>query len=285
MDDDADDADGAGKNGIFDLNPNLIPVTSKQVIPAGGYLVLVSGADEATSGVKSVLTTTVGKLTAVQKLYNVVYGFKSPFPADDLDNFFRNGGSISLVYADITAATGSGTDDSKGPTKAADLTGYTVATTNAYAAGTVIISEVMWGLDAGGTDSQYIELHNTTAAAIGIDHLEWAISVGSPPAPFTAIDTVSNNPATGYWAVPGNGGVTAAAPEYPTVVDLVSMSRVTGATDGTAAASWAASIRPSANLSGRRTGSPGAANLYVMPTAAAEPTERNGTDGSRNSGC
>ena len=50
------------------------------------------------------------------------------------------------------------------------------------------------------------------------------------------------------------------------------MSRVTGGTDGTAAASWAASIRPSANLSGRRVGSPGAANLYVMPTAAAEPT-------------
>ena len=101
--------------------------------------------------------------------------------------------------------------------------------------------------------------------------------VGSAPAGFTVIDTVGNNPATGYWAVPGNGGVTAASVEYPTVIDLVSMSRVTGGTDGTAAASWAASMRPSANLSGRRTGSPGAANLYVMPTAAAEPT--NGTDG------
>ena len=220
---------------------------------------------------KAVEAKTVLKLTAAQKDYNVVYGFKLPFPADDLDNFFRNGGTINLVYADIVAATGSGTDESKGPTKAADLTGYTVATTNTYAAGTVIISEIMWGLDAGGTDSQYIELHNPGATAVTIDHLEWAISVGSAPAPFTVIDTVNNNPATGYWAVPGNGGVTVAGAVNPTVVDLVSMSRVTGGTDGTAAASWAASMRPSANISGRRIGSPGAANAYVMPAVEAEP--------------
>ena len=271
VDDDEDDADGAGKNGVFDLNPNLKQLTSKLVIPTGGYLVLVSGT-EATSGVKAVAATTVGKLTAAQKLYNVAYEFPLQFPADDLDNFFRNGGSISLVYADIPAATGSGTDESKGPTKAADLTGYTLATTNAYAAGAVIISEVMWGLDAGEKGSQYIELHNTTAADIGIDHLEWAIAVGTPPAPFAAIDTVNNNPATGYWAPPGNGGVTAASTENPTIIDLVSMSRVTGGTDGTAAASWAASMRPSANLSGRRIGSPGAANTYVMPAPPADPT-------------
>ena len=274
-DDDADDADGKGKNGVFDLNPNLKAVTSKLVIPAGGYLVLVSGKDEAVSGVRNVAATTVGKLTTAQKLYNVKYEFPLSFPADDLDSFFRNGGSISLVYADIVAATGSGTDESKGPTAAADLTGYTLATTNAYAAGAVIISEVMWGLDAGGKDSQYIELHNTTAADIGIDHLEWAIAVGTPPAPFAAIDTVNNNPATGYWAPKGNGGVTAASTSHPTVSDLVSMSRVTGTMDGTAKASWAVSGTAtgtgtqSVHLSGRRIGTPGAANIYVMPTVEA----------------
>ena len=159
-------------------------------------------------------------------------------------------------------------------------TGYAgAATTNAYAAGIVIINEVMWGLD-GGVDladqkkSQYIELHNTGTAAA--DHAliprNGSIAVGSAPAGFTAIDTVSNNPATGYWAVPGNGGVTAATvATYPTVIDLVSMSRVTGGADGTAAASWAASMRPSANISGRRIGSPGAANAYVMPAVEAEP--------------
>ena len=43
------------------------------------------------------------------------------------------------------------------------------------------------------------------------------------------------------------------------------MSRVTDGTDGTAEASWAASMRPSENISGRRIGTPGAANLYVEP--------------------
>ena len=60
------------------------------------------------------------------------------------------------------------------------------------------------------TDSQYIELHNTTDEVITIDNLEWVISVGSLPTGYAAIDTAGNNPATGYWAAPGNGGVTAA---------------------------------------------------------------------------
>ena len=56
--------------------------------------------------------------------YNTAYEFGLPFPADNLDNFFRNGGLLNLAYADITAATGSGHDDSKGAT-GADATGYT----------------------------------------------------------------------------------------------------------------------------------------------------------------
>ena len=63
------------------------------------------------------------------------------------------------------------------------------------------------------------------------------------------------------------------------------MSRVTGATDGTAAASWAASMRPSANLGGRRIGTPGAANVYVMPTAETETETETETDDSLSSGC
>ena len=113
---------------------------------------------------------------------------------------------------------------------------------------------------------------------ITIDSKEWVISVGSLPTGYAAIDTVNNNPASGYWAPPGNGGVTAASVDFPTVIDLVSMSRVTGATDGTAAASWAVSGTAtgtgtqSVNLSGRRIGTPGAANIYVMPAPPADPT-------------
>ena len=153
-------------------------------------------------------------------------------------------------------------------------TGYAGATTNAYTAGALVINEIMWGLDGAGEPtigSQYIELHNPSAtAAVTIDNLEWVIAVGNLPTGYAAIDTVGNNPATGYWAVPGFGGVTAVTVHYiGRSADLESMSRVTGATDGTAAASWAKSGiatvtgLQSLNISGRRVGTPGAANNYL----------------------
>ena len=112
-----------------------------------------------------------GKVTAASKLYNTA-GLGLPFPADDLDNFFRNGGTLTLGYADIPAATGSGHDESKAVAAVGhdNDTGYAGATTNAYAAGAVIINEIMWGLDGGDAasdakNSQYIELHNPGTAA------------------------------------------------------------------------------------------------------------------------
>ena len=257
-------------------NPSLGLLPEKLVIPANGYLVLAKGkAGAAESGIVNSPAKPADKKITAQKLYNVKYEFGLPFPADDLDNFFRNGGALQLLHADLPAATDSGLDPSKAN---ADL-GYGGATTGAVASGAVIISEIMWGLDAGDAKAQYIELHNTTAADIGIDKNEWVIAVGggADTRYTTAVDTVNNNPATGYWATPGNGGVTVAGTATPTIIDLVSMSRVTGAADGTAAASWAASIRPSANISGRRIGSPGAANAYVIPATVptdvpAEPT-------------
>ena len=120
------------------------------------------------------------------------------------------------------------------------------------------------------------------------------IVVGSVPSnlsDFTVIDTVGNTPGGVYWTAPGSSGLTGAfgraeladGEQIPVIArgDLVSMSRVMDGTalaaDGTAQASWAASMRPSVNLAGRRIGTPGADNLYVMPemmddTAADTPT-------------
>ena len=255
---------------ILDKVENEIQLANKAYIPAGGYLVLVADAGKA--GIAPSDAKLALKVSAASQLYNTM-GLGLPFPADDLDNFFRNGGTLNLGYADITAATGSGHDDAKAVAAADhdDNTGYAGATTNAYAAGALVINEIMWGLDGAGKDSQYIELHNPGTAAITIDSKEWVITVGSLPTGYAAIDTVNNNPATGYWAPPGNGGVTVASAENPTIIDLVSMSRVADGADGTAAASWAASMRPSANLSGRRVGTPGAANTYVMPAPPEDP--------------
>ena len=258
---------------VLDKVANEIQLANKAYIPAGGYLVLA--ADLGKAGIAASGAKLAEKVSAASKLYNTM-GLGLPFPASNLDDFFRSGGTLSLGYADITAATGSGHDDAKAVAAAdhADNTGYAGATTNAYAAGALIINEIMWGLNGGAdpvTGSQYIELHNPGTAAVTIDSKEWVITVGSLPTGYAAIDTVSNNPASGYWAAPGNGGVTVASAANPTVIDLVSMSRVAGGTDGTAAASWAASMLPSANLSGRRIGTPGAANIYVMPAAVAPP--------------
>ena len=257
---------------ILDLLPNETVLANKLVIPAGGYAVLT--ADIAKAGIVASAGNLKGKVTAASKLYNTT-GLGLQLEAADLDTFFRNGGTLILGYADIPEATGSGHGDSKAVAAVGhdDNTGYAGATTNVYAAGALIINEIMWGLDGDrAKESQYIELHNPGTADVTIDNKEWVISVGSLPTGYAAIDTVGNNPATGYWAAPGNGGVTAVSALYPTVIDLVSMSRVADGTDGTAAASWAASIRPSANLGGRRIGTPGAANSYAMPAAAADPT-------------
>ena len=273
-DDDADDSDGAGKGGVYDLNPSLKELGGKLVIPANGYLVLVRGTAD-NSGVVNVSAKLKEKLTDAQKLYNVVYEFALPHPGPDLDNFFRNGGTIRLIHGDLPAATGSGTDESKAApekddkpdTAHADYAGYDGATTKAYAEGDVVISEIMWG----GRVSQYIELHNTTAAAIPIDHLEWAIAVKTAvPTGFTELDAVGNNPSTGYWEVPGADFEVAAAigNVITEQAPAASMSRVSDATsttgfaaDGTAEASWAASLRRdivrstgNANIIGNRIG-------------------------------
>ena len=49
--------------------------------------------------------------------------------------------------------------------RACDLTGYGGATTNAYAAGAVIINEIMWGLDAGEQTASISNCIIPTAAA------------------------------------------------------------------------------------------------------------------------
>ena len=284
----AGDAKMAAAKAAYDARQKVLDAVGNEkvldktlYIPAGGFLVLVGDREKA--GIADSKSKTKDKLTAAQKLYNVT-SLGLPLEGADLDTFFRNGGTLTLGYADIPEATGSGHGDSKGKT-GDDATGYTAASTNAYAAGDLIINEIMWGLDGDSMDSQYIELHNTTAAAIGIDNKEWVITVGALPTGYAAIDTVSNNPASGYWAPPGQGGLTQSvqtaqdeagnttAVAVVAVKDLVSMSRMTGAADGTAAASWAMSIRPSANLQGRRIGTPGAANKYAMvPAPPPTPT-------------
>ena len=263
------------------------------VIPARGYLVLASG----TYAQAGILAASADKdkvdvnLRTGEADYNTVEKFDPPYPGSDLANFFRNGATISLVYQDFPGNNAVANKD----------TDYPGATSAVIAKGAVLINEIMWGYDRGldnraYTEGQWIELHNTTAAPISLDTQEWTLVYGTTSSVTggTVIDTVSNNPAIGYWAAPGKSGVSSSDPAVKTGVavevegtkediqildreidEVVSMSRVAGGTDGTAATSWAMSILPTANFStGGRIGTPGAANSYpevpVVDTPAVD---------------
>ena len=244
----------------LDANPRLKLLGKGLIVPANGYLVLA--ADLANSGIVDPKVKTADKKTAASKLYNTT-ALGLLFPADDLSNFFRNGGTLQLLHTDIPVSTVAADAD----------TGYAGATTSsATVADSLVISEIMWGLNGNDITSQYIEIQNTTDADIGIDDREWVIAVGAAADSHytTVVDTIGNSAG---WEVPGSDGVATIEPNagFFTLVDLVSMSRV--GDDGTAEASWAASERPSDNLSGRRIGTPGAANNATAAAVVDEVVE------------
>ena len=275
---------------------NEVFIPEKLVIPGGengGYLVLAVGT-AAQHGIQGSTAKLVdkAKLSAALQLYNIKSEFALPYPGDDLMTFFRNGGTIQLYHRDIAANAAKATDK-------ADANGYK-ATATPHAAGSVVISEIMWGSDAslGGADaakSQWIELYNPGADAISIDKYEWvlAFSAGAGTASttfgLTLIDTVSN--ASPYFEAPGSSGATQASRQIDVkdaddaiigavtedfnLASLTSMYRkIDGATveSGTSAASWAASSADGTlNLSGLRAGTPGAATPYTAPVPPTEP--------------
>ena len=232
------DQDDDPRSGLYDQSPFVQEIVGgnhkdlggfdKFIIPAGGYLVLASGT-AGNSGIADPGRSINRKLTTEQEKYNVVYGFGLPSPANDLEAFFRNGGTLNLLYSDIAIATTGVNEDGDqliGPshtkgdagekeadTDHKDYTGYDGADSIEYTAGDLVISEVMWGLNRIATTSQYIELHNPGTEPIELDPLEWVIVVGSVPSnlsTFEAIDTVGNTPSGDYWTVPGKSGETGA---------------------------------------------------------------------------
>ena len=256
---------------------HITALPEKLVIPANGYLVLARGKHDSdvaddNAPIQHSPAKPADKKEASQRLYNIHYEFTLQFPANDLANLFRNGGTLQLLHRNIAENRG-GADGNLG---------YTGANNKEYAPGDVLINEIMWGLDRTRTSSQYIELHNTTSSAIGIDLNEWVISTagGGDPVFSTVVDVMSN--ANPLWDAPGQSGATvgadAATPEVAhQIEDLVSMARV--GTNGLLSASWAASARPSANLEGRRIGTPGAPNnapLVESPDMSGTPVATAG---------
>ena len=138
-----------------------IEVKGKAVVPASG--------DLPATHVNGVTTITSGMIAA--------NGFATIGSAHlpDLEEFFDLGGTIGLSNGDAT-------DDKNSRT--------------------VVISEILWGLDLGApvdqqTQFQFIELYNTTGAAI--DLTSWTLTfTAGRPVPASDIDQVSNRSGAGW---------------------------------------------------------------------------------------
>ena len=146
--------------------------------------------------------------------------------------------------------------------------------------GDVVISEIMWGLNAGFPTNQWIELYNTTSDTITLDEGTWGyvwqlqftygnvMKEENVRLGWKVIDRVSNQD----WKVPGRSGNT--AQNKP----LISMYRTIDYTtgdipDGTLASSWKASTGR-VNLSTPNYGTPGARHLPPTPVVLVEASQR-----------
>ena len=212
--------------------PLYLPHGEGAMIPASGFYLLTKNKDG--SGIayshEKDDENKAHKQTPEQLKFNV-----RAEGIPNLESNLANGATIDLVAYDGTAATA------------------------AY------ISEVMWGSDASqapnASNSQWIEIANTTASAIAVGEKKWALWTyqphETPPSAYTGgtlIDrlstiradwTLAGKGQSGRTGVdPGGADVVAIAPTQP----LVSMVRVTDAAgapvDGTLPTSWVASGGP-----------------------------------------
>ena len=229
----------------------VVELTNKRVAPAGGYLVVAKDKDmtgihlpdksDADDNAPDATTRTLA-----ERQYNVIS--VATFP--NLEAFLSNGGTIDIVSP---------------------------------AAG-LVISEIMWGSDASlatNSDSQWIEIKNTTAANIATGDKTHKLIFYGPNETLPDMSVAANNiqdrvgtiGAGGYWTLAGKGrsgrtGTGETKGDLTAVVPtqaLISMQRVIDtagvAADGTMASSWTESTPPAVNFDpakgGNRIASPG----------------------------
>ena len=255
----------------------FIDHTEGTTIPAGGYLVLTKNKDG--SGVLWSHQVDAENKATVQTPAQFLFNVRNA-GLPNLDSFFTNGGTVFLATSDTVTA------------------------------GSVVISEIMWGSDsaqAASANSQWIELHNTTAAAITVAEKKWALfffnanealpaaagtfNIGADAAG-TAVDSVgTRDEASGtFWSLAGKGqggrsdvnpavaaAATDPAPIIGDTVPIISMQRASTAgvyASGTAASSWSQSVIPALNfktgIEGSRVGTPGAAPVTLTAPPVVE---------------
>ena len=240
---------------------HVVNLKNKRVIPAGGYLIVATATGDTGINLPDAAdaddnTPKIDKRTPAEQKYNAI-----SVGIPNLEAFLINGGTIDLVSPDAG----------------------------------LVITEIMWGSDASlatNSNSQWIEIMNTTAADIKTGDKTHKLIFYGPneviPAVSTVADRVGTIGAGGYWSIAGKGqngrtGTGETADTLAAVVptqSIISMQRamdVTGTVaDGTMASSWAASVPPALNFDpakgGNRVGSPGAAPVTYPATPVPVPT-------------
>ena len=246
----------AGTEVLKDLTAGIVVfIPENTVIPKDGYVVVAK--DVAGSAVRDPGGADKSPVLTARKPFGLTYN-RVAGALPNLETLLLNGGTIDIVGA-----------------------------------GSLIISEIMWGSDASieaSVNSQYIEIRNTSGAEIKAAKEAYKLVFYTAGATLPDASVAANNVqdrvgtvgASGYWSVAGKGqsgrsGVGEAPGDLAAVTpteELISMQRVIDATgvaaDGTAPASWAASTPPGLNfdpdIEGVRIGSPGRAPA-TYPTA------------------
>ena len=233
------------------------------IIPAGGYLVVAR--NKAMSYItdpgdpKQAAADVLRRAEAKHQTYNLI----EKSLGINLEGFLIRGGTIDLVSP---------------------------------SAG-LVITEIMWATDGGSQDRQWVEIANTTDAAIklGDKDTKFMLYEAGEPLPdmmdatLNIQDRVSTlYKGTNHWSIAGKGqsGRTDEIVQIPTqdfeVVPtdrLISMERAMAADgmygDGTMAGSWASSVPPSQNFmdkaGGLFVGSPGTSAINPVADVAPEP--------------
>ena len=259
--------------GVFALSPVKATSGTPSTGPATGDVVLAAKGN-ATFKDYAVLVHT-GATAAQTGIASSVTTI--PVDMENLYEFFRDSGTLTLM----------------GPAGAT--------------AGSVKITEIMWGEDAHLGDSrmmsQWIEIQNTTAAAdattadataAAATAAEVTVNFGSAggwslefkpleyaPSPTAvsataagAVDSLSNLGNPGRWNVPGTSGRSEAVVDGPAVTDLVSMLRKLDK-NAHKAEGWELGSRPSINLDGARVGNPGAPKPPAIIASGASSVDRS----------
>ena len=230
------------------------------IIPKDGYLVVAKS--KAGSAVRDPGDAKKAPANPPRKPFGLTYNLvEGGLP--NLETLLLNGGTIDIV----------------GPKK-------------------LVISEIMWGSDASianSFESQYIELRNTSGAAITAGDKNYKLVLYTAGATLPDASVAANNiqdragtvGAHGRWSPINKGqsgrtGVGEAPGDVVAITPtqaLISMQRSIDATgvvtDGTDPMSWAGSVPPGVNfdptVEGERVGSPGRAP-HTYPTAPTPPT-------------